>query len=61
MQAIKLLLELAQDDVSHIQWIGYLSSTSVYGDWGGDWVDERSADASAICNLSFGLVQVVDH
>jgi nucleoside-diphosphate-sugar epimerase len=21
-------------------WVGYLSSTSVYGDWGGDWVDE---------------------
>lgn len=21
--------------------LGYLSSTGVYGDWGGDWVDER--------------------
>ncbi|KAL3137598.1 hypothetical protein ABBQ38_004879 [Trebouxia sp. C0009 RCD-2024] len=27
---------------SSLQWIGYLSSTSVYGDWGGRWVDERS-------------------
>ena len=27
---------------SQVKWIGYLSSTSVYGDWGGAWVDERS-------------------
>eukprot|EP01018_Ginkgo_biloba_P008468 Gb_15323 [translate_table: standard] len=26
----------------NISWIGYLSSTSVYGHWGGDWVDEDS-------------------
>ncbi|CAM6084227.1 unnamed protein product [Calypogeia fissa] len=25
-----------------VGWIGYLSSTSVYGDWQGDWVDEQS-------------------
>ena len=25
------------------KWLGYLSSTSVYGDWGGAWVDERCA------------------
>lgn len=25
-----------------VSWIGYLSSTSVYGHWGGDWVDEDS-------------------
>ena len=24
----------------HAQWLGYLSSTSVYGDWGGSWVNE---------------------
>ncbi len=24
-----------------LRWVGYLSSTSVYGDWGGAWVDER--------------------
>lgn len=26
-----------------IRWIGYLSTNGVYGDWGGDWVDEKSA------------------
>lgn len=26
-----------------IEWIGYLSATGVYGDRGGDWVDEESA------------------
>ena len=31
-----------------IRWIGYLSSTSVYGDTGGDWVDEDSP-----CNPGF--------
>ncbi|CAM6123251.1 unnamed protein product [Calypogeia fissa] len=25
-----------------VGWIGYLSSTSVYGDWQGDWVNEQS-------------------
>eukprot|EP00884_Botryococcus_braunii_P016946 jgi/Botrbrau1/3935/Bobra.0365s0011.2 len=25
-----------------LRWAGYLSSTFVYGDWGGAWVDERS-------------------
>lgn len=27
---------------THLQWIGYLSSTSVYGDHKGKWVDETS-------------------
>lgn len=27
---------------SNLRWIGYLSSTNVYGDHGGDWVDETS-------------------
>jgi nucleoside-diphosphate-sugar epimerase len=27
----------------HLAWIGYLSTTGVYGDRGGDWVDESSA------------------
>ncbi len=26
-----------------VRWIGYLSTTGVYGDRGGDWVDEESA------------------
>ena len=24
-----------------VRWLGYLSSTSVYGDWGCAWVNER--------------------
>lgn len=27
---------------SHLQWIGYISSTGVYGDTQGEWVDESS-------------------
>ncbi len=26
---------------NRLQWAGYISSTGVYGDWQGDWVDER--------------------
>lgn len=26
---------------SNLEWAGYISSTGVYGDWQGDWVDER--------------------
>lgn len=25
-----------------LEWVGYLSTTGVYGDYGGDWVDENS-------------------
>ena len=28
--------------LSNIKWVGYLSTTGVYGDRGGDWVDEES-------------------
>ncbi len=27
----------------HLEWVGYLSTTGVYGDRGGDWVDEDSS------------------
>ena len=27
----------------HLQWVGYLSTTAVYGDHGGGWVDEGTA------------------
>jgi nucleoside-diphosphate-sugar epimerase len=40
-----LVLKLHRDDFlshPHLQWIGYLSSTGVYGDKGGAWVDETS-------------------
>ncbi len=30
------------DLATHLQWIGYLSTTGVYGDRGGGWVDETS-------------------
>ena len=28
--------------LKHLQWLGYLSTTGVYGDKGGDWVDEET-------------------
>lgn len=28
-------------NLNNAQWVGYLSSTGVYGDWGGQLVDER--------------------
>ena len=31
------------DSTTHLAWIGYLSTTGVYGDRQGDWVDETSA------------------
>lgn len=34
--------DLIKKHASSLQWIGYLSSTSVYGDHHGDWVDETS-------------------
>lgn len=35
--------ELINKQAPHIQWLGYLSSTGVYGDHQGRWVDENSA------------------
>ena len=29
-------------NLPNLQWVGYLSTTGVYGDRGGDWVDENS-------------------
>lgn len=29
-------------NISNLQWVGYLSTTGVYGDYKGDWVDESS-------------------
>jgi nucleoside-diphosphate-sugar epimerase len=28
--------------LKNVKWVGYLSTTGVYGDTGGDWVDERA-------------------
>ncbi|KAJ57125.1 epimerase [Actibacterium mucosum KCTC 23349] len=29
-------------DAAHLEWVGYLSTTGVYGDHGGGWVDEST-------------------
>ena len=39
------VLDVHADDIAaarHLRWIGYLSTTGVYGDRAGDWVDERA-------------------
>ncbi|GAX73458.1 hypothetical protein CEUSTIGMA_g910.t1 [Chlamydomonas eustigma] len=38
-QQIKTLSLLKEE--GQLRWVGYLSSTGVYGNWGGGWVDER--------------------
>ncbi|WP_419419935.1 SDR family oxidoreductase [Legionella sp. D16C41] len=35
--------KLIQANSHQLKWLGYLSSTSVYGDYQGEWVDESSA------------------
>lgn len=39
--------DLISQNRSHIQWLGYLSSTSVYGDHQGAWVTEESNSIAA--------------
>ncbi len=41
--SLTLLKDMLIANKSNIQWIGYLSSTGVYGDHQGGWVDEMSA------------------
>ena len=57
-----LLLQAAELVLAHaapsLQWVGYLSSTSVYGDWGGNWVDERS---EYMCVLPCGSLAHMMH
>ncbi|ELC7323707.1 epimerase [Stenotrophomonas maltophilia] len=44
--ALRLLLPALQESPA-LRWVGYLSSTSVYADRAGGWIDERSeADAT---------------
>lgn len=38
--------DLLKKHACHINWLGYLSSTSVYGDHQGQWVNESSASIS---------------
>lgn len=42
-----LAVLLGRDDLAGLEWAGYLSSTAVYGDRGGAWVD-ATTDAAAI-------------
>jgi nucleoside-diphosphate-sugar epimerase len=41
------VLALLRDEIAqaapHLEWVGYLSTTGVYGDHNGDWVDEDTA------------------
>jgi nucleoside-diphosphate-sugar epimerase len=39
---LKLFQEQLQRLSKQLKWVGYLSTTGVYGDRGGDWVDEDS-------------------
>ena len=44
------------DDLS-LQWAGYLSTTGVYGDQGGQWVDESTAPAADLLPRSQARLQ----
>ena len=39
---LHLFQEQLQRHSKNLKWVGYLSTTGVYGDRGGDWVDEES-------------------
>ena len=39
---LKLFQEQLQRLAKQLRWVGYLSTTGIYGDRGGDWVDEDS-------------------
>ena len=39
---LRLFQEQLQRLAKQLQWVGYLSTTGVYGDRGGDWVNEES-------------------
>ncbi|MCI4660516.1 MAG: SDR family oxidoreductase [Neomegalonema sp.] len=34
--------QLVEAEAKHIRWAGYLSTTGVYGDWQGAWIDESA-------------------
>lgn len=40
---LRLFQEQLRRLSKQLQWVGYLSTTGVYGDRGGDWVDEESS------------------
>ena len=44
VEGIDLVLKYHQHDICrmpHLKWLGYLSTTAVYGDWHGAWVHEE--------------------
>eukprot|EP00983_Pelagomonas_calceolata_P093548 1157785-Pelagomonas_calceolata.AAC.7 len=45
-QVLAAQLKALRSVGSEFDWVGYLSSTGVYGDYGGNWVDERCANAA---------------
>ena len=47
--------ELIKKQAGHLQWIGYLSSTGVYGDHQGRWVDENTP---CIAHTPVGLARL---
>lgn len=50
-QALRLLLPALQGSPA-LRWVGYLSSTSVYADRAGGWINERSeADATEVAGV----------
>lgn len=52
------LLQAALRDSAALRWVGYLSSTSVYADRGGGWIDERSpADALTTAGVQRRLAE----
>ncbi|HBS57211.1 MAG TPA: epimerase [Stenotrophomonas sp.] len=55
--ALRQLLPVLQASTA-LRWVGYLSSTSVYADRGGGWVDENSeADASEAAGVQRRLAE----
>ncbi|WP_262692357.1 SDR family NAD(P)-dependent oxidoreductase [Kordiimonas aestuarii] len=46
------LIKSCADQLEDLEWLGYLSSTNIYGDRGGDWVDEDTPPAP---NLNRGI------
>lgn len=51
--ALQVLSQHYRDIVSaRPQWVGYISTTGVYGDWGGAWIDEMCARAATTCTAA---------
>ena len=40
---IEYLEQVPKAQIANLRWVGYFSTTAVYGDHGGDWVDESTS------------------